>query len=218
MLAGALAAEVNVKLADRYPGARPDQIERMAKAGPYVGPRGGLWADPMHTVHWEGEAASGAAGADVAEIVEAGKALGFEVRTRGQVVAIEVKSSEIYWGDERLDAFKAAAEKAGFTGHPSISGRPQDEKRVMAFPPKASWEGRLEEPPLDEMFDVDETLAMMPAMPDGSLVSIHGADVQYVAKKRGEEWVTVQVNGEVALGEPLREATIREDFEEANFW
>jgi hypothetical protein len=26
--------------------------EALSKAGPYVGPRGGLWADPKHTVHW----------------------------------------------------------------------------------------------------------------------------------------------------------------------
>ena len=25
----------------------------MSKAGPYIGPKGGLWADPQHTVHWD---------------------------------------------------------------------------------------------------------------------------------------------------------------------
>jgi hypothetical protein len=28
-------------------------VEALSKAGPYVGPRGGLWADPQHKVHWD---------------------------------------------------------------------------------------------------------------------------------------------------------------------
>lgn len=28
-------------------------LQDLEKGGPYVGPRGGLWADPKHTVHWE---------------------------------------------------------------------------------------------------------------------------------------------------------------------
>lgn len=27
-------------------------FDRLSKGGPYVGPRGGLWADPKHTIHW----------------------------------------------------------------------------------------------------------------------------------------------------------------------
>lgn len=33
----------------------------LTKAGPYVGPRGGMWADPEHTQHWEGPGAARAA-------------------------------------------------------------------------------------------------------------------------------------------------------------
>lgn len=217
MLLAALAAEVNVKLAEQYPGARPDQIERMAKGGPYVGPRGGLWADPMHTIHWDGAGAAKPP-PSVAEMTDTGKALGLDVRSRGQVVAIEVKSSEIYWGDEKLTAFIDAAEEAGLTAHPSISGRPQDEKRVMIFPPKASWEDRLAEPPGYDTSDVNDAISTMKRLPPGSLVNVHGADVQYIAKKRGDEWVTVQVDGELPLGQALQEKVIRADFVEAVFW
>jgi len=28
-------------------------VDRLEKSGPYVGPRGGLWADPKHTIHWD---------------------------------------------------------------------------------------------------------------------------------------------------------------------
>ena len=28
----------------------------LVKAGPYVGPRGGLWADPAHTIPWKQKA------------------------------------------------------------------------------------------------------------------------------------------------------------------
>lgn len=35
-----------------------DQVRGMAKGGPYIGPRGGLWADPEHTRHWEGPEAT----------------------------------------------------------------------------------------------------------------------------------------------------------------
>ncbi len=37
-------------------GPRQDEAEPasvITKAGPYIGPKGGLWADPQHTVHWE---------------------------------------------------------------------------------------------------------------------------------------------------------------------
>lgn len=34
---------------------------RLQKAGPYIGPRGGLWKDPEHTQHWGGPPAAGAA-------------------------------------------------------------------------------------------------------------------------------------------------------------
>jgi hypothetical protein len=30
-----------------------DSSSALQKAGPYVGPKGGLWADPQHTQHWE---------------------------------------------------------------------------------------------------------------------------------------------------------------------
>lgn len=30
-----------------------NEREDLEKAGPYIGPKGGLWADPQHTVHWE---------------------------------------------------------------------------------------------------------------------------------------------------------------------
>jgi len=32
-----------------------DQLEVLSKAGPYIGPKGGQWADPKHTIPWKGE-------------------------------------------------------------------------------------------------------------------------------------------------------------------
>ena len=37
------------------PAEAPPPVARKQRGGPYVGPRGGLWADPEHTIPWGGE-------------------------------------------------------------------------------------------------------------------------------------------------------------------
>ena len=45
----------NEELADALRILGKAQLYRLVKAGPYIGPRGGKWADPKHTIPWEGQ-------------------------------------------------------------------------------------------------------------------------------------------------------------------
>lgn len=50
---GRMMADIGRVLESRGKRQEPARGSRLQKAGPYIGPRGGKWADPQHTIPWE---------------------------------------------------------------------------------------------------------------------------------------------------------------------
>ncbi len=72
-----------------------DDMQLLAKAGPFIGPRGGKWADPKHTIPWkEGAAKPKRRRQKTAGVVSAAKQEGF---ARSKKVAADLKANYEEW-------------------------------------------------------------------------------------------------------------------------
>jgi SWI/SNF-related matrix-associated actin-dependent regulator 1 of chromatin subfamily A len=147
-----------------------DELKEFAKAGPFIGPRGGKWADEKHTIPWTGKEKKG---------VEGFKAAFEAFRRRKGTGGPENMPSSSEYGLTREQASQAMQEVREKLGQAASKKEEKKEKEKVVKSEVQMFE-------IDELKEFCEDLEKAQSMPEGNPKKKMGQGEEQGGKLKGK--------------------------------
>ena len=111
------------------------KARRLEKGGPFIGPKGGKWADPQHKVHWQEPATAGAKFANALALHGVSWATVHSKPDGG--FSVKLPNKKLAGGEKKVgQAIGHATIAAGVAGEPNV--HKGSDNTYLNFPPQAA--------------------------------------------------------------------------------